>query len=216
MKIKFLGHAAFVITSKKGTRIITDPYKAGAYDGGIGYSEITETADIVTISHEHDDHNYTASIKGQPVIVKDPGETKVKDIKIKGLATHHDKSQGSERGTNNIFVMDIDGFKLLHLGDLGHTLGQQEAKEIGQVDILLAPVGGYFTIDATEAREIYELLKPAIMIPMHYKTSKCGFPISPVGDFADKMKNVRKVDGSEVDISELPASPTIYVLDPIK
>ncbi len=216
MKIKFLGHASFFITSKMGTRLITDPYKAGAYDGGIGYSEINEPADIVTISHEHDDHNYVGSIRGKPEIVRDPAKRSIKDVKIEGFTVYHDKSQGRERGKNTIFVLEIDGLRIVHLGDLGHTLSEGDAKRLGRIDILFLPVGGFFTIDSTEARKVYELLKPRIVIPMHYKTDKCGFPIAQVDNFIKDMDNVKRIAGSEIEIVELPSSPVVYVLKPLK
>jgi len=215
MKIKFLGHASFLITSEKGVRIITDPYKPGCYGGGIKYSPITEESDIVTISHEHDDHNET-KIKGNPVFVREAGKKEVKDITINGVEVFHDKSSGKERGKNIIFNMLIDGMNVVHLGDLGHTLSKSESDKIGNVDVLLIPVGGYFTIDAKDADDVIKQLKPKIIIPMHFKTSKCDFPISPVDEFT-KNKEVEKLDGEfEIKKENLPAKTKIYVLMPTK
>ncbi len=215
MKIKFLGHASFLITSNDGVKIITDPYKPGCYGGGIKYDPITEEADIVTISHEHDDHNET-KLKGKPVFIKEAGKQEVKGITINGVSVYHDKSGGKERGKNTIYNMLIDGMNVVHLGDLGHTLSSAEAEKIGNVDVLLVPVGGYFTIDAKDAEEVIKLLKPKVVIPMHFKTSKCDFPISPVEDFT-KGKTVEKV-GGEVEITKekLTDKGVIYVLTPVK
>ncbi len=215
MKIKFLGHAAFLITSEKGIRVITDPYKPGCYGGGIKYGPITEEADIVTISHEHDDHN-ERGIKGEPEFIHQPGEKEIKGIKISGYEVYHDKSSGKERGKDIIYNMEIDGVNVVHLGDLGHTLTKADAEKIGNVDVLLIPVGGYFTIDAKEAQEIVNLLKPKVVIPMHFKTSKCDFPIAPVEDYT--MGKETKTFGGEIEIvkDNLPVQTTIYVLSPTK
>lgn len=215
MKIKFLGHAAFLITSNEGVRIITDPYKPGCYGAGIKYDPITEEADIVTISHEHDDHNET-KIKGQPVFIRETERKEIKGIVINGVEVFHDKSSGKERGKDIIFNMLIDGLNVVHMGDVGHIISKSDVEKLGNVDVLLIPVGGYFTIDANDADNIIELLKPKVVIPMHFKTSKCEFPIAPVEDFI-RNKEVKKVDGElEVKKESLPSNSVIYVLTPTK
>ena len=215
MKIKFLGHAAFLLTSDAGVRIITDPYKPGCFDGGIKYDKITEEADIVTISHEHDDHNET-NINGNPTFIKKSDKQTVEQITISGVDVYHDTNEGKERGTNIIYNMLIDGMNVVHLGDIGHNLSPQEVAKVGNIDILLIPVGGFFTIDADVADTIIETLKPKIVIPMHFKTDKCGFPIAAIDDFT-KDKDFKKAD-SELVISknDLPEKTTIYFLKPSK
>lgn len=215
MKIKFLGHSSFLITSDKGVRIITDPYKPGCFNGGIKYDRINEEADIVTISHEHDDHNET-NINGTPSFVRGSKTQEIKDINISGVDVYHDTSSGKERGENTIFNMLIDDINVVHLGDLGHGLTGEEVSNIGNVDVLLVPVGGYFTIDSKVADNIINVLKPKVVIPMHFKTDKCGFPIAPVEEFV-KDKEFNKVDG-EVEIKKdtLPDNTVIYVLNPTK
>ena len=213
MKIRFLGHASFLITSDDGLRIITDPYKPGCFDGGIKYGPITEQADIVTISHEHDDHNCT-DIQGDPAFVRGAGKKELKGIVIEGTDVFHDTSGGKERGANTVFKMTIDGIKVVHLGDLGHPLSDQEVMDIGAVDLLLVPVGGYFTIDAAAADTIIEKLKPRIVVPMHFKTEKCGFPIAAVHEFT-KNKQVKEFDNEfEMSKENLPETTTTYVLTP--
>jgi L-ascorbate metabolism protein UlaG (beta-lactamase superfamily) len=215
MKVKFLGHAAFLITAESGVRIITDPYKPGCFDGGIKYDPITEEADIVTISHEHDDHNET-NIKGKPVFVRDIDKRTIKNIEIFGTSVYHDTSEGKERGKNIVFNISIDGMNIVHLGDLGHELSPEDIKHIGNVDILLIPVGGYFTIDAGTADSIIEILKPKIVIPMHFKTDKCGFPIAGIEDFT-RGKEIKKVTGDLViRTNDLPDTTVIYHLEPTK
>jgi L-ascorbate metabolism protein UlaG (beta-lactamase superfamily) len=215
MKIKFLGHASFLITSGKGIRIITDPYKPGCFDGGIKYAPITEEADLVTISHEHDDHNAT-NISGNPTYVRGTGKQEFKEVTIQGYDVFHDESGGKERGKNTIFQMAVDGINIVHLGDLGHPLSDKEIEQIGTVDILFVPVGGYFTIDAELAEKTVDRLQPKIVVPMHFKTGKCGFPIAAVEEYT-KNKEVRKLDGEfEITRETLPERTTTFVLMPTK
>ncbi len=215
MKIKWYGHAAFLITSDQGVKIITDPYESGAFGGQLTYGQIKDQADIVIISHDHADHNDTKSLPGSPEIVKGSGSKTLKGISIKGISTYHDPSKGSERGDNTIFTFSIDGMKICHLGDLGHILSEKELAEIGPVDLLLIPVGGYFTIDPNEATRVAEQIKPKILIPMHFKTKKCGFPIAPVEDFLKGKSNPKRPKASEVAFEKkaLPQQMEILVLE---
>lgn len=211
MKIKWLGHAAFLITSDAGIKIITDPYETSA---GLKYGQINEAADIVTVSHEHGDHNNTAAVKGNPRVVRDTAE--VKGIKIKAVATAHDNSGGGERGANTILCFQVDGVRVVHMGDLGHLLTDSQVVDIGKVHVLLVPVGGNFTIDARTAAEVCEQVRTRVIIPMHYKNDKCVFPINGVEEFIKGKANVTQVNGSEVSFSvpDLPTSPQIMVLKP--
>ncbi len=211
MKVKWLGHASFLITSEEGTRIITDPYATGM---GISYGEIKEAADIVMVSHEHGDHNNTAAVSGSPQLVKEAGVQEAKGIQFKGIASFHDDADGSQRGPNTIFCFTVDDVKLCHLGDLGHQLSEQQVADIGDVDVLLIPVGGFFTIDAAVATDTTEKLKPRVVIPMHYSTAKCAYPISGVEDFLKGKANVKRMDASEVEFSKnkLPSPTEIVVL----
>jgi len=215
MKIKWYGHAAFLITSDQGVKIITDPYESGAYGGQLAYGKIKDQSDIALTSHDHADHNDTKSLPGSPQIVKNSGSKTVKGISFKGIPTYHDSSKGSERGTNTIFTFSVDGIRVCHLGDLGHILSEKELAEIGPVDILLIPVGGYFTIDSKEATRVAEQLKAKVLIPMHFKTEKCGFPIAPVEDFLKGKPNSRRPGTSEVafDKTTLPHQMEIVVLE---
>lgn len=213
MKVKWLGHASFLITSDTGTKIITDPYKTG---GPLSYGEIKESADIATISHEHGDHNNVAAVKGNPQAVKAAGTTEVKQIKFNGIPTYHDNIEGKQRGKNTIFCFEVDGIRVCHLGDLGHQLSNKEIGEIGKVDVLLAPVGGNFTIDAKVATEVCDKLSPKVIIPMHYKNDKCSYPISSVEEFLQGKTGVNRLDTSEVEFKggKLPATTQIIVLKP--
>ena len=211
MKVKWLGHASFLITSEEGTRIITDPYATGM---GISYGEIKEAADIVMVSHEHGDHNNAAAVSGSPQLVKNSGVQEAKGIQFKGIASFHDDAEGSQRGPNTIFCFTVDDVKLCHLGDLGHQLSEGQVADIGDVDVILIPIGGFFTIDAAVATDTIEKLKPRVVIPMHYSTDKCAYPISGVEDFLKGKANVKRMDASEVELtkSELPSAAEIVVL----
>ncbi len=213
MKIKWVGHACFLITSRDGLRVITDPYAVG---GGINYSPIKETADVVVVSHDHGDHSNVSAVQGKPEAVKGSGKKTAKGIQFKGIAAYHDASQGKQRGPNTVFCFTMDDIRLCHLGDLGHMLSPEQVTEIGAVDILFVPVGGFFTIDASVASQVCDQLKPKIVIPMHFKTPKCAYSIDGVEDFLKGKKNVRKVGGSEIEFEreKLPAATEIVLLQP--
>ena len=213
MVIKWLGHSCFLITSKKGVRIVTDPYAVG---GGINYSPIRETADVVLVSHGHADHNNVSAVQGKPEVVKGSGVRTARGIQFRGVATYHDGSNGKLRGANIVFCFTVDDIKLCHLGDLGHVLSQIQMDEIGSVDVLFIPVGGSFTIDATEAGQVCDQLNPKVIIPMHFKTPKCAYPVASVADFLEGKKKVRKLGSSEAEfeLENLPGGGEIAVLEP--
>ena len=213
MKVKWLGHASFLITSDKGTRIITDPYQTG---GALKYAEVKEPADVVTVSHEHFDHNKVDGIPGKPQVYKGGAPLEVKGVKFTGVATYHDENKGKDRGPNTITCMEMDGMRLCHLGDLGHTLSPSEVAQIGRVDVLLIPVGGFYTINAAVATEVAGKLKAKVVIPMHFKNDRCAFPVGGVEEFVAGKKNVTMVNGTEVEFKadKLPAAAQIMVLKP--
>ncbi len=214
MKIKWYGHAAFRITTDQGVSIIIDPYESGAFGGALAYGRIAENADIVLTTHDHEDHNYIKDIKGKFVHISKAGSYEAKGVKIKGVPSFHDSSQGRERGNNIIFVIEADGLRVAHMGDLGHTLGKGTLHDMGSIDVMFLPVGGFYTIDPREATMVMESVKPAITIPMHYKTPKCEFPIAPVEDFTKGKGGVRVEKAAEVEITKgaLPEKPEILVL----
>jgi L-ascorbate metabolism protein UlaG (beta-lactamase superfamily) len=209
MKIKYLAHAAFLITSDAGTRIVTDPYETS---DALKHGVIKETADIVTVSHEHGDHNNVSAVQGNLKVVR--GTSEVKGIKIKAVPAAHDDKGGSQRGKNTIFCFEVDGINICHAGDLGHVLTTEQVKAIGKVDVLMIPVGGFFTIDAKTAAKVGDQLKPKVIIPMHFKTEKISFPISGVDEFIKGKSNVTRVNSIEIELKagKLPASAQIMVL----
>ena len=216
MKIKWLGHASFLITSDRGVKVLTDPYEPIM---GMNYEPIDESADIVTVSHGHGDHNNVAAVQGNPQVIDESTSVEVKGIKFNGIDTYHDASAGSERGPNVIYCFEVDGISVCHLGDLGHMLSDEQAAAIGKVDVLMAPVGGNFTIDAETADAVIEKLKPAVMIPMHFSNDRCpDFPVAGVDSFTDGKSNVTVMNTSEIEYKAggLPESTGIVVLKPAK
>jgi L-ascorbate metabolism protein UlaG (beta-lactamase superfamily) len=213
MLIKWFGHAAFLLSSRDQTRVIIDPYHVAP---DLKYRPINESADIVTQSHDHGDHNNSKAIKGNPVILNQPGSQTVKGISIKAVQAYHDAVKGSQRGKDLIFCFNIDGVKLCHLGDLGHQLNSHQISEIGPIDVLFVPVGGFFTIDAAEASAVAQSLQVKMIFPMHYKTAGVDLPIQSVEVFLRDKKNVRRVDSSEIEIesAKMPKETEIIVLQP--
>ncbi|HHY03633.1 MAG TPA: MBL fold metallo-hydrolase [Thermoanaerobacterales bacterium] len=197
MKIRWFGHACFLFESKDGTKIVTDPF-----DGSVGYKVPKIEADILTVSHDHYDHNYVEGVQGDPQIIRSEGEFEVCGIKIKGVSAFHDEVKGEKRGSIIIYVFEIDGLKICHLSDLGHLLSKAQIEEIGKVDVLLTPVGGTFTIDAEGAVAVVEQLSPKLVIPMHYKTPAVSMPIDPVDDFTEKIGQGRQLDSTSIDITK--------------
>ena len=170
MEITYLGHSTFKLRGKNGT-VVTDPYS-----NKIGLTMPGVSADIVTVSHDHYDHNAIGSVKGtsrrpEPFVVSFPGEYEVGGISVFGTPTYHDNKQGAERGENTVFRIVIDEIKVCHLGDLGHELSNEQLEEIGEVDVLMVPVGGIYTIDAKTAVAVIQQIEPLYVIPMHYKTA---------------------------------------------
>jgi len=180
MKISWLGHACFLLETSQGSRLITDPYESGGYGGAVGYDPINIEADIVIVSHSHDDHNNIKDFKNA-LIVREEGKTSIKGIEIEGTLSYHDKDKGQSRGENIIFTIQTEGLKIVHFGDLGTK--DIDLNLFKDVDIALVPVGGTFTIDADEASQLIAEINPKIAIPMHYKTSKLKFDIDGVDKF---------------------------------
>jgi L-ascorbate metabolism protein UlaG (beta-lactamase superfamily) len=169
MIITYHGHSCFKLKGKRGT-VITDPY-----DAYVGFSPSGLTADIVTVSHQHKDHNAVDKVKGteahpKPFLIDCPGEYEVGGISVFGERMYHDASQGVERGENTVFTILLDELRVCHLGDLGHALTEEQVEKIGLVDVLFIPVGGVFTLNPEQAIEAIRKIEPSIIIPMHYRT----------------------------------------------
>jgi len=163
MEITFLGHSSFKIKGKNLV-LVTDPFDPEA----VGFKFPKVKAEIVTISHEHQDHNRQDLVGGVKKVISGPGEYEIADTSIIGFSSFHDSVQGKERGKNTLYLIEMDDIRIVHLGDLGHTLGEQKIAQIGEIDLLMLPVGGVYTLGPKEAVEIARSLNPKIILPMHY------------------------------------------------
>jgi L-ascorbate metabolism protein UlaG (beta-lactamase superfamily) len=209
MEINWLGHSCFKIRGRQAS-IVIDPYPPN-----LGYSLGKPTADIVTISHQHPSHNYDQGVGGEPRLITVPGEYEIKGVLIIGIATFHDAEGGQKRGKNTIYVMDVDGVAICHLGDLGHVLTAEQVEEIDDVNVLLLPVGGASTIDASMAAEVIRQLEPKVVVPMHYKTPVLNRELGPVEKFLKEM-GIERLDSQpklSLTPSSLPASTQVFLLD---
>lgn len=199
MKITWYGHACFKIEAEGGS-VIIDPYAPGSVPG-LCLPELE--ADKVLCSHGHSDHNYAEGVK---LSGSEPR------IKISAVPCCHDEEQGRLRGDNLISVIDADGLRLAHLGDLGHRLSEQQLEALGRVDVLLVPVGGFYTIDAALAQETVKALKPGVVVPMHYRAEGFGLAsIAPLDEFLRLRSDTVYVDGSGFDPRELSAPATVVL-----
>lgn len=201
MKIKWYGHSCFLLTAANGARFLTDPCEPE-----VGYTLKNIETDAITVSHSHRDHNYVAAALGTPRIFDAAGEYDFLGCKIKAISTCHDDQGGALRGSNLVFVFDMDGLRLAHLGDLGHAPDEATVSAIGPIDVLLAPIGGVYTIDADGARAVANQLKPKILIPMHYKTRACTLDLDGVDKLLTGARNCRIHRLGENEISLSPAS----------
>lgn len=164
MEIKYIGHSSFFIKTKTA-KIVTDPFNPSMT--GLKFPKIE--ADVVTISHNHADHNYVEGIKDTPLVIDWPGEFEKNEVRITGYPSFHDNKEGGERGPNTMYKFEAENISLLHCGDLGHMLTDAVIEEIGNVDILIIPTGGFYTINAEDAVKIIQEIEPSIVIPMHFK-----------------------------------------------
>jgi L-ascorbate metabolism protein UlaG (beta-lactamase superfamily) len=206
--ITWLGHSCFRIKGSQAV-VITDPFSPDS-----GYSLGKQTADIVTVSHQHPSHAYTQGISGEPRIIKGPGEYEISGVLIIGIATFHDTQGGQTRGKNTVYVMEIDGVTLCHLGDLGHVLTSEQVEEIGDIDVLLLPVGGVSTINAAMAAEVIRQLEPKAVVPMHYKTPLLKRELDPVETFLKEMgmDQIEPRPKLSLTKSNLPLSTQVFLL----
>ncbi len=219
-KLTWYGQACFLLETAAGTRIVMDPIPKG-----IGY-ELPQgfKADIVTISHEHFDHNNVAFVSGsKPRVIRGltadkKGWTRVdeklKDVSIRSVGVYHDGERGAARGLDTVFIFEVGGVRIAHLGDLGHVLNDDQLTAIGAVDVLLVPVGGTFTIDGLKATRVIEQLRPRIMvIPMHYKTDASTIKeLEPLTLFLDGKTNVRRETAHTIALSPMKPRPAAEIV----
>jgi L-ascorbate metabolism protein UlaG (beta-lactamase superfamily) len=205
MEITWLGHSCFRIKGKQAT-IITDPFSSDS-----GYSLGKASANIVTVSHDHPGHSNSGGIAGDPYIIKRPGEYEVAGVLVIGLATYHDASKGADRGKNTVYVFEIEEMTICHLGDLGQPLSDSQIEEIGKVDVLMIPVGGVSTINATTASAIVRQMEPKIVLPMHYKTSLFQGELDPVENFLREFGIQQAAPQPKLNVNKNNLPPTTQV-----
>ena len=211
MKIRWNGHACFTIEAEEG-RVMSDPFAEE-----VPYDLPAPIADVVTVSHDHFDHNAVHRVNGSPSIVDGEGESIADGISFLGIPSFHDDLGGAERGANLIYAFTLEGIRLAHLGDLGAPLDDAQREALDDVEVLFIPVGGHFTIDAAQAAEIARSLPNVrVVIPMHYKTDRIeDWPIETVEPFLGMMDNARRIGQPQVSLSreDMPKALEVWVLD---
>ena len=209
MDITWLGHSCFRIKGKDVT-VITDPYNPS-----LGHTLSKLQADIVTLSHLHPGHCYTEAITSEFKEVKGPGEYELKGTFITGIATWHDDAQGQKLGRNTVYLLEMDGIALCHLGDLGHLPSSELVEDVGDIDVLFVPVGGVSTIGGSRAAEIVRRLTPKVVIPMHYKTGTLATELEPVDKFLKEAGVKETVSQPKLSVSRsnIPTSTQVVILD---
>ncbi|MDO8615508.1 MAG: MBL fold metallo-hydrolase [Dehalococcoidia bacterium] len=210
MDIVWLGHSCFRLRGREAT-VITDPCPPAT-----GYSIGKPTADIITVSHRHDDHAYLKAVAGSPVLIEGVGEYEIHGAFITGIGTYHDNDRGAERGANVAFVIEMEDIRVCHLGDLGHTPTAEQAEEMTGADVLLIPIGGDSTIDGPKAAEIVALLEARLVIPMHYRTEATGARLEPPDRFLKEMGVTAAPEPQPkltVTRGNIPAETQVVLLD---
>lgn len=209
MEITWLGHSCFRIRGREAT-VVTDPCPPSS-----GYTIGKPTADIVTVSHPHEDHSYVKAVAGKPVLVERPGEYEIQGAFVTGIGTYHDPQEGATHGPNVSFVVEMEKIRVCHLGDLGHTPTSDQVEEMSGVGVLLIPVGGNTTIDGAAAAEVASIIEPAIIIPMHYRTEVTKNELAPLDRFLKEMgaKDLEPQPKLTVTRSTLPHETQVRLLD---
>ncbi len=214
MDITSLGHSSFKLRGKSAS-LVTDPF--GTSNVGVPFPKHT-AADIVTISHEHDDHNAASAVEGSPFVISGPGEYEIKGVGIVGIGVYHDDVKGADRGKNTMYRIEIDGISLVHLGDLGHELSSSEVDSLDGVDVLFVPVGGVYTVGSAQAAKVVHEIEPTFVIPMHYHRpgmdEKIFADLSGVEAFLKEMGKVGVEPVTKLAISKdkLPEEMQVVVL----
>ncbi len=210
MEIVWLGHSCFRIRGREAV-VVTDPCPPAT-----GYAIGKPTADVVTISHRHDNHSYLKPIAGDPTVLDSPGEYEIHGAFVTGISTYHDSAKGAELGRNIAFVVEMEDIRVCHLGDLGHTPSAEQAEDLTGVDVLLIPIGGDSTIDGPKAAEVVSLLEARLVIPMHFQTGASKGQLEPPDRFLKEMGVAtapEPLPKISISRSSLPGETQVLLLD---
>lgn len=217
MQIIWKGQSCFQILTNQGKNntlsIVIDPF-----DESVGLNVPKLEADILLITHNHHDHNNVKAVGGNPFLISGPGEYEIKNVFINGIHSWHDDKNGKEKGENTIYTIECEDLRLCHLGDLGQKeLVEEQLEKIGQIDILMIPVGGFYTISAKEATKILSQIEPKIIIPMHYQIPKLKIKLDGIEKFfrvlgIKKIEPIKKLIIKKKDLS--PEEVKIILLSP--
>ncbi len=211
MKIEYLGHSCFKLTESTGTSIVCDPYSEE-----VGFHMPAISADAVTVSHGHYDHNAIEKVGGNPKIIDKESSIDLSGVEINSVKSFHDGNRGKKRGENIIFKFRMDGIDVCHLGDLGEDCSSDLIETVLPVNVLLIPVGGNYTLDAEMAKEYVDRIMPDIVIPMHYRTKDCKLDIDKVDEFLNLFDSecIEETEGNSVELSrsDLGGETKIIVL----
>lgn len=212
MILSCIGHAEFLLELDCGMRLVTDPY-----DASCGYPVKPLRADAVLVSHKHHDHCAVENVIGAAQVIGTPGvHTLAPDVKVTALCAHHDEQGGMLRGDTLLFLLEAEGLRVAHLGDLGHLPTPEQLAVLAPVDVLMLPVGGYYTIDAETAVETAQMLRARVILPMHYRTSaNADWPIAPIDHFTRLyVTGAESLPLLRVCREDLACQPHVAVLEP--
>ena len=217
MQITWKGQSCFLVSTQKAknnqVNIVIDPFgpELGLRLPGLA-------GDIVLVTHDHHDHNNIKGVLGEPFVISGPGEYEIKEVYVRGIHSWHDNADGKERGANTIYVINAEDLRICHLGDLGQNeLNQEQMEAIGEVDILMVPVGGNYTISSKEAMKIMSQIEPKITIPMHYNIPKLKVKLEGVEGFLKSLGIKQMVPEQKLSVKKkdiLPDEAKIIVLEP--
>lgn len=210
MKLTWRGHACFILENDQGMRIAMDPY-----DASVGYPMRPIAADAVLMSHGHHDHCCREMLAGDPQVIDTCGQYEVQNVRITGFPSFHDDQHGALRGKNVLFLIEMDGVRLLHAGDLGHPLSSELIEKIGPVDVLMIPVGGTYTLTGEQAAKTAQAINAQVTIPMHFKASCVGYPITDAQPFLKSMNvgNVPEMKELLLNPESIRALPGVVMMD---
>lgn len=202
MIIRFIAHATFEIILSDGRKVLIDPYLGESFQGRFNYPTYETESDFAVITHEHLDHNYLGGIRNIPVVVRqgwaDDG------LKIRSVFAYHDKFEGKKFGGYVLMkVIESEGLRIGHLGDVGEILTDGQIDALGKLDILILPVGGFYTVDGDEAYVLAERIGARVTIPCHYRTPSCSLPIEDASRFLSHYPEARRIEGTSVGSAQL-------------